>query len=151
MPSSRHFIVLVVTALLAGCGAQAQERTRPAEPVRNAQVAAAAKDCGVSPDVAPAGAIVPAELRPDPAQVAAASSTDFGYQARVIYARPLREVMTAIVKQATAAGHETTFREYEGFDGELTFQRGDTTTTMRLLGVRECPRVSQATITAVER
>jgi hypothetical protein len=134
--------------LLAGCGGDAADPAPEGAPVKSAEVAATAQRCGVSRDVAPEGDVVPAELRPAPAQVAAASRTDSGYEARVIYARPLREVINAILERAEAAGQEVTFREFEGSDGELSFRRGDTETELRLLAVRKCPSVSQATITA---
>jgi hypothetical protein len=146
----RHAIPVLVAALLTGCGEEAQEPARPAERVTDPDVAALVERCGVSADVAEDGAVVPAELRPAPAQVAAASSTDSGYEARVIYARPLREVMNDIVAKARSAGHEVTFTEFEGSDGEIGLRRGGAETELRLLAVRRCPSVSQAAITSVE-
>ena len=144
----RRTIPLLATALVAGCGDQAQDQARPAQRVSDPAVAALVERCGVSTKIADDGAVVPAELRPAPAQVAVASNTDSGYEARVIYARPLREVISTILEQAEAAGQEVTFREFEGSDGELSFRRGDTETELRLLAVRRCPSVSQATITS---
>ena len=146
----RLSIPLLAAALLAGCGDKAREEARPAEQVTDPDVAALVERCGVSPDVAGDGAVVPAELRPAPAQVAAARSDDSGYEARVIYARPLREVMNDIVAKAKSAGHEVTFTEFEGSDGEIELRRDGTETQLRLLAVRRCPSVSQATITSVE-
>lgn len=139
---------LIALALLAGCGGEAADPPPETRPVEDAQVAAAAQRCSVSRDVAPDGSLVPAELRPAPAQVAAARASDGGYEARVIYARPLREVVTAIRERAEAAGHAVTFSEFEGSDGELSFRRGGTETELRLLAVRACPTVSQATISS---
>jgi hypothetical protein len=145
----RRSLPLLAAVLLAGCGDEGREQARPAGRVTDPDVAALVERCGVSPDVADDGAVVPAELRPGPAQVAAASSTASGYEARVIYPRPLREVMNAIVAEAKSAGHEVTFTEYEGSDGEIALRRDGTETELRLLSVRRCPSVSQATITAV--
>lgn len=144
----RRTISLLAIALIAGCGEQAQDRARPAQRVSDPAVAALVGRCGVSATVADDGAVVPAELRPAPAQVAAASRTESGYEARVIYARPLRELINAILERAEAAGQEVTLREFEGSDGELSFRRGDIETELRLLAVRSCPSVSQATITS---
>ena len=149
MSLARLSLPVLAAALLAGCGEEQQDGDRPAGRVTSPDVAALAGRCGVSGDVAADGALVPAELRPAPAQVAAADGTGSRYEARVIYARPLREVMNDIVAKAKAAGHEVTFTEFEGSDGEIELRRGDTETELRLLAVRRCPSVSQATVTAV--
>ena len=149
MSLARRILPLLAAALLAGCGEEQQGGARPAGRVTSPDITTLVERCGVSGDVAADGALVPAELRPAPAQVAAANRTGSGYEARVIYARPLRELMNDIVEKAKTAGLEIAFTEFEGSDGEITVRRGDTETELRLLSVRRCPSVSQATITSV--
>jgi hypothetical protein len=138
----RPALVLAAAALLTACGDDA-----PSRPADDA-LAAATRGCDVSRQTADDPAVVPEELRPAPAQVTAAERSGDGFEARVVYGRPLREVMRAVLDGAQSVGDSVRGTEYEGHDGEVFLSRGATEIAVRLFAVRDCPQVTQGVIRA---
>jgi hypothetical protein len=140
---ARAGAAVLVAALLAGCGGD--EPSNEPEPV-----AAALRDCNLPGRTGADADLVPPALRPPPADVVSAERHSSGYEARVVYAHRLRDVMTAVMSAAKAAGYQVTDSEYEGTDGEVFLARDGARTEVRLFAVRSCPRVTQGVIEEVQ-
>ena len=137
--------VVIAALLLAGCGGGEES-----EPTGSETVAAALRDCNLPGRTGAEADLVPQALRPPPADVVSAEEHGSGYEARVVYARRLRDVMTAVINDAKAAGYQVTDSEYEGTDGEVFLARDGARTEVRLFAVRSCPRVTQGVIEEVQ-
>ena len=150
---ARAGAALLTAAVLAGCGGgdgeSEAEREREREAAGGEEVAAALRDCNLPGRSAAEAELVPAALRPPPADVISAEEHASGYEARVVYARSLRDVLTSVTAAAKAAGYQVTDSEFEGTDGEVFLERDGARTEVRLFSVRSCPRVTQGTIEEV--
>jgi hypothetical protein len=133
----------VAAALLAGCG---DGETPPPE----GRAGAARDECHQARTAGGRPDLVPAALRPGAAVVVAAEEHGSGFEARVLYPRPLRDVMNAVLASARAAGYQVAGTEYEGTDGEIFLSRDGASTEVRLFAVRSCPRITEGVIQEVQ-